>query len=325
MDASSSSSSSSRSGASGNSATEVAGGRLVVDKNRNVLIFRGSGADWLRLRDIAVELDKQVPSVLMEVVLAEVTLNDNQGMGVEWLARNSIGDLSGTLETLGGLGIGGRGFSYTLNSAGQTRAVLNAFYDSNQAVIRSSPKIMVKSGETATIEVGNEIPVLTSTRQSDTQTDGDTDVLQQFQYRKTGVDLTVEPIVQASGLVDIRIRQSLSETQDTSGGDSFLPTILNRAVETSLTLRDGGSVVLGGLISKTTSQGEQGVPWLGKLPLLGALFRTDSDSTSTTELMVMVVPYVVRSDEEARNVSELLKERIRSSSEETWNSQKMFQ
>ena len=153
----------------------------------------------------------------------------------------------------------------------------------------------------------------------------DTDVLQQFQYRKTGVDLTVEPIVQASGLVDIRIRQSLSETQDTSGGDSFLPTILNRAVETSLTLRDGGSVVLGGLISKTTSQGEQGVPWLGKLPLLGALFRTASDSTSTTELMVMVVPYVVRSDEEARNVSELLKERIRSSSEETWNSQKMFQ
>ena len=325
MDGSSSSSSSSRPGASGNSATEVAGGRLVVDKNRNVLIFRGSGADWLRLRDIAVELDKQVPSVLMEVVLAEVTLNDNQGMGVEWLARNSIGDLSGTLETLGNLGIGGRGFSYTLNSAGQTRAVLNAFYDSNQAVIRSSPKIMVKSGETATIEVGNEIPVLTSTRQSDTQTDGDTDVLQQFQYRKTGVDLTVEPIVQASGLVDIRISQSLSETQDTSSGDSFLPTILNRAVSTSLTLRDGGSVVLGGLISKTTSQGEQGVPWLGKLPLLGALFRTDSDSTSTTELMVMVVPYVVRSDEEVRNVSELLKERIRSSSEETWNSQKMFQ
>ncbi len=325
MGSGSSSSSSGRSGASGNSATEVAGGRLVVDKNRNVLIFRGSGADWLRLRDIAVELDKQVPSVLMEVVLAEVTLNDNQGMGVEWLARNSIGDLSGTLGTLGGLGIGGRGFSYTLNSAGQTRAVLNAFYDSNQAVIRSSPKIMVKSGETATIEVGNEIPVLTSTRQSDTQTDGDTDVLQQFQYRKTGVDLTVEPIVQASGLVDIRIRQILSETQDTSGGDTFLPTILNRAVETSLTLRDGGSVVLGGLISKTTSQGEQGVPWLGKLPLVGALFRTDSDSTSTTELMVMVVPYVVRSDEEARNVSELLKERIRSSSEETWNSQKMFQ
>ncbi|WP_144822302.1 secretin N-terminal domain-containing protein [Marinobacter piscensis] len=307
------------------STAEVAGGRLVVDKNRNVLIFRGSGADWLKLRDIAVELDKQVPSVLMEVVLAEVTLNDNQGMGVEWLARNSVGDLSGTLETLGGLGIGGRGFSYTLNSAGQTRAVLNAFYDSNQAVIRSSPKIMVKSGETATIEVGNEIPVLTSTRQSDTQTDGDTDVLQQFQYRKTGVDLTVEPIVQASGLVDIRIRQSLSETQDTSGGDSFLPTILNRAVETSLTLRDGGSVVLGGLISKTNSQGEQGVPWLGKLPLLGPLFRTDSDSTSTTELMVMVVPYVVRNDEEARNVSELLRERIQNSSTETWESTKMFQ
>jgi general secretion pathway protein D len=274
---------------------------------------------------VAEDLDKQVPLVLMEVVLAEVTLNDNQGLGVEWLARNSAGDLSGTLGTLGGLGIGGRGFSYTLNSAGQTRAVINAFYDSNQAVIRSSPKIMVKSGEMATIEVGNEIPVLTSTRQGDTQTDGDTDVLQQFQYRKTGVDLTVEPIVQASGLVDIRIRQNLSETQDTSGGDAFLPTILNRSVETSLTLRDGGSVVLGGLISKSTSQGEQGVPWLGKIPLLGQFFRTDSESTSTTELMVMVIPYVVRNDEEARDISKLLNERVRNSSQSSIESRELFQ
>lgn len=308
-------------GGSGSS-MQVAGGRLVVDINRNVLIFRGSGSDWLTLREIAVELDKQVPLVLMEVILAEVTLNDSQGQGVEWLARHSIGgDRGGSFGTLDALGIGGRGFSYTLNSAGQTRAVINAFYDSNQAVIRSSPKIMVKSGETATIEVGNEIPVLTSTRQGDTQTEGSTDVLQQFQYRKTGVDLVVEPIVQASGLVDIRIRQSLSETQNTGSGDAFLPTILNRSVETSLALRDGGSVVLGGLISKTTSQGEQGVPFLGKLPIVGQLFRTDSDSTSTTELMVMVIPYVVRNDEEARNVSELLRARIQDSAQDTWDTQ----
>lgn len=292
------------------SGSDVAGGRLVVDDRRNVLIYRGSGSDWLEIRDILEDLDKQVPSVLLEVLLAEVTLNDDQGMGVEWLARSGVDDLSGQLSTLGGLGIGGRGFSYTLNSAGQTRAVLNAFYDTNQAVIRSSPKIMVKSGETAKIEVGNEIPVLTSTRQGDTQTDGDTDVLQQFQFRKTGVNLSVEPIVQASGLVDIKINQTLSETQDSGSGDTFLPTILNRSVETSLTLRDGGSVVLGGLISRTSSQGEQGVPWLGKIPLLGQLFRVDSRNNSTTELMVMVVPYVVRDDQEAKDISERLRGQI---------------
>lgn len=300
----------SNSSASRASGADVAGGRLVVDDRRNVLIYRGSGSDWLEIRDILEDLDKQVPSVLLEVLLAEVTLNDDQGMGVEWLARSSIDDLSGQLSTLGGLGIGGRGFSYTLNSAGQTRAVLNAFYDSNQAVIRSSPKIMVKSGEVARIEVGNEIPVLTSTRQGDTQTDGDTDVLQQFQFRKTGVNLSVEPIVQASGLVDIKINQTLSETQDSGSGDTFLPTILNRSVETSLTLRDGGSVVLGGLISRSSSQGEQGVPWLGKLPLIGQLFRVDSRNNSTTELMVMVVPYVVRDDQEAKDISERLRGQI---------------
>lgn len=295
------------------SSTEVAGGRLVVDERRNILVFRGSGHSWMELKGVVEKLDKQVPSVLMEVLLAEVTLSDTQGTGVEWEALGEIGDLSGTLGTLDNLGIGGRGFSYTLNSAGETRAVLNAFYDSNRAVIRSSPKIMVKSGETANIQVGNEIPVLTSTRSTDLQTDGDSDVLNQYQFRQTGVTLTVEPIVQASGLVDIHISQELSETQDTGSGDSFLPTILNRSVETSLTLRDGGSVVLGGLISRSNSDGEQGVPLLGRIPLVGRLFKTQSDTSSTTELMIMVVPYVIRDDAEAQRISNGLKQRIRES------------
>ncbi len=88
---------------------DVAGGRLVVDNRRNVLIYRGSGSDWLDIRGILEDLDKQVPSVLLEVLLAEVTLNDDQGMGVEWLARSGIDDLTVQLGTLGGLGIGGRG------------------------------------------------------------------------------------------------------------------------------------------------------------------------------------------------------------------------
>jgi len=299
----------SRSGRTGHS-TEVAEGRLVVDEQRNVLIFRGSGRTWIELRDIIQKLDKQVPSVLMEVLLAEVTLNDRQGFGVEWFAKNGIDDLDGTLSTLGGLGIGGNGFTYTLNKAGQTRAVLNAFYDSNQAVIRSSPKIMVKSGETARIEVGNEIPILTSTREGEFQTGGSTDVLQQFQFRQTGVNLSVQPVVQASGLVDIVINQTLSETQDSGSGANFLPTILNRSVETSLTLRDGGSVVLGGLISETSSEGQQGVPLLGRIPVLGRLFRTEADNTSTTELLVMVVPYVIRDNAQAERVSEQLRQRV---------------
>jgi len=81
--------------------------------------------------------------------------------------------------------------------------------------------------------------------------------------------------------------------------------------ELTLTLRDGGSVVLGGLISRTSSEGQQGVPWLGRIPILGHLFRTQSDSSSTTELMVMVIPYVIRNDSEAQNVSAQLRERIR--------------
>ncbi len=290
--------------------SQVGDGSLVVDEQRNVLIYRGRGSEWMELLEIIQKLDKTVPSVLLEVLLAEVTLNDSEGTGVEWLAKGTADDLSGTLGTLGGLGLGGRGFTYTLNSAGQTRAVINAFYDSNRAVIRSSPKLMVKSGEEATIEVGNEIPVLTSTTQGDFQSDGNTNVLQQFQYRRTGVTLSVKPIVQASGLVEIEIQQTLAETQDTGSGDTFLPTVFNRSVNTSLTLRDGGSIVLGGLISNTQSKGEQGIPLLGRIPLLGKAFKSESATGSSTELLVMVAAYVLKDESDAQRISDQLREAL---------------
>ena len=277
-------------------------GSVVVDPNRNAIIFQGSGQEWVRLRPLLGELDQAVPSVMIDVLLAEVSLNDREGLGVDWRnVRTDFGSRQLIMGTANGLGTSG--LNLALNSAGETRAALNAFYENRQAVIRSSPKLMVRSGEEARIEVGNEIPVVTGTSQS---TDGgNSPINKTVQYRKTGVILTIKPTVQASGLVDLAISQELSEQTDTSaGGDDLTPTIMNRKVETALTLRDGGSVMLAGLISSSKGSGDTGVPLLGDIPWLGSLFKSKSASEDRTELVVMIIPYVLRDHQEAQDLTE---------------------
>jgi general secretion pathway protein D len=236
---------------------------------------------------------------MVEVILVEVQLNDNEESGVEWLANSGLGSFS----------FDGSGFSFALDAAGQTRAVINAFYENRRANIRSRPRIMVKSGGEASIDVGNEIPIITSQAQS--VANGDTPIINSISYRKTGVILDIKPTVHASGFVDIEISQELSEAAESSDAEN--PTILNRSLQTTVTLRDGGSVLIGGLISSTTSENERGVPIFGKLPLIGKLFRTDGNTQIRTELMVMIIPYILSSPDEAESLTdELQRSRLQS-------------
>ena len=288
-----------------------AGGRIVVDRNRNMLLFRGSGKEWAEIRMVIERLDRAVPSVLIEVLIAEVTLTDEERTGFEFLIRGALSSRGLTAATRDGLGIAAGGLSFTLDSAGATRAALNLFYRDDRVVIRSRPRLLVKSGETASIDVGNEIPVITRITDSNQETEGTTNVLQEVSYRKTGVQLEIKPLVQANGLVDLAITQQLSEARpsaDTSLAGS--PTILNRRISTSLTLRDGGSLLMGGLISGNQSGGTTGVPVLGRLPLLGWLFRTDAVQEDRTELMVMVTPYVIADHEEGWELTRRIREQL---------------
>ncbi|MGS2719898.1 secretin N-terminal domain-containing protein [Paraglaciecola aestuariivivens] len=280
-------------------------GRYAVDEQLNTILYSGSGKDWLQVLPVIKKLDKPAPSVMVEVILAEVQLNDNEETGLEWLAKSTLGkyDLAfassgaGLVTTLLNNTLG-----TTVDTAGQTRAILNAFYENKKANIRSRPRIMVKSGGEASIDVGNEIPVITQSSQS--TSDSNAPVIETVSYRKTGVILKIKPTVHASGFVDIEIDQELSE----STGGGLTPTILNRKLTTTVTLRDGGSVLLGGLISSSTSKGQTGVPILGRLPVIGKLFNTDTDSQDRTELMIMIIPYVLNSPDEAEKLTDELQQ-----------------
>ena len=275
-----------------------AGSAFVEDKNRNAILFKGTGERWLELLPMIKKMDRPAPSVLVEVILAEISLGDSVQTGVEFIAR--AGNVAYT--TASGAS-GGGGLVATLTRAGETRAVVNAFYSDSRSNIRSRPRLMVKSGETASIDVGNEIPTVTGSAQS--VDNPGAPLVKTVTYRKTGVLLTIKPVVYSSGYVEIEVKQELSEAQTTKSSAIDSPTIFNRKLETTVILKDGGSVLLGGLISESRSKGKSGVPGFGAIPILGRLFRTDVSSADRTELVMMIVPYIIENPEEASKISDL--------------------
>lgn len=284
-------------------------GPILVDEPRNALIFQGDPAEWERLLPLVRQMDKEARQVMIEVTIAEVTLDDTEEFGLSWFAKSSHGRFNGsithgTLPTSGSGGVGGAGLNYLLDVAGQSRALLNAFANDQRVTILSTPRLMVKSGEEANIDVGTEVPIITSRNTSPQQTDGNTSLLQSIQYRKTGIILSIKPTVYSDDRVDLEISQEVSEALPMGENDEVgSPSIFNRTIETSLSLRDGGSIVIGGLMSQRQTDGDSGVPYLKDVPLLGNLFKSQSRSNNKTELVLMIVPYIVGSDERAAELT----------------------
>ncbi len=300
--------------ADGGGLGSLTGGRLLLDGPRNALIFQGKASDWGRVLPLIKQMDKAPRQVMIEVTIAEVSLDASEEFGVSWLAKNDIGRFGGTVRSgvLGGTNSNGAsGLTYILDIAGQARAQLRAFADANRLSVLSTPRLMVKSGEEASFDVGTEIPTLSSQTASSQQTEGTSNILQSIQYRKTGIILNIKPTIYSDNRVDLEIRQEVSEALPISSDDSVQsPSIFNRAVSTSLSLRDGSSVIIGGLMSQRRTDGNGGVPFIKDVPLVGNLFKSRSRSGNKTELVLMIVPYIVESDEQATALSRSLGQRF---------------
>lgn len=304
------------------------GGQLVLDAPRNALIFQGTAAEWARLLPLVRQMDRAARQVMIEVTIAEVTLDNSQEFGVSWLARDRANGNSGlnrfnqtiTSGTLGGGGSGTgtgsgsnvfTGLTYLLDIGGQARAQLRAFAEDNRLTVLSTPRLMVKSGEEASIDVGTEVPTVTSQTASTQQTEGTSNLLQSIQYRKTGIILNIEPIVYSDNRIDLKIRQEVSEALPLGAGDVVKsPSIFNRAVSTNLSLRDGSAILIGGLMSNRQNNGNGGIPLLKDVPIVGNLFKTQSRGRTRTELVLMIVPYIVESDAQATSLTRSIGERF---------------
>lgn len=287
------------------------GGQLAADTVRNLIVFQGDAQSWRALQGVLARLDQPARQVLIEVTVAEVMLTDELTHGVEWALRNvSAEGMSGPLTALAGMSAPTGGLRWAaLSSSGQTRATLNLFAKDSRVTILSTPRLMVKSGETASIDVGTEVPIITSqATASDLGNNGS--ILQSIQYRKTGTLLDIEAVVHSGQRVDLKVSQEVSEATTTDTSDISSPSILSRKLQTSLSLADGQSTLLGGLISSTRSDARTKVPLLGDIPLIGRAFQNRNKTGNRTELLLLITPYVLEDAAQVEDITRAVRDRF---------------
>ncbi len=290
---------------------QAAKSRVVVNPATNSLIFQGGMEDYTSILNLMQQLDQPAKAALIEVTVAEVNLTDAEQLGIEWALNDSnTRGAIWTAGTLGGLGIGTGGLNIRRFSlAGSPRLIINALASKNRARILSSPRILARNGETATIQVGQEVPVITS-QQTTPVTGGTGGILQSVQYRQTGVILRVKPVIHAGDRIELDVAQEVSSAQSTTTGVSTSPTISTRKVETRLSLKDGATVLLGGLMSSNQSKTQGGVPLLKDIPGVGQLFRVDGENNSNTELIILITPYIISDDKDAEAITDAFRNRL---------------
>ncbi|KAB2963284.1 secretin N-terminal domain-containing protein [Zoogloea sp.] len=284
--------------------------RVVADNNNNALLIHAPKRDYKRIEAALRQLDITPNQVLIEASIVEVTLTDATKYGLQWYFEGGLGNGwkgTGVLgnSTTGTISSGQQGFSYTVtNPLGAVRAVLSAMADKQLVNVISSPSLMVLDNQTASIQVGDQQPIRSAT----TVTDGGVSTAS-ITYKDTGVMLSVTPSVNAGNLITMQINQSISDVgsvDSATGQRSFL----QRMISSKVSVRSGETIVLGGLIRDNKGDGRQGLPWLQDIPVFGALFGTRTLSKTRTELLVMITPRVVRTEQDVREVGSELRSKM---------------
>ncbi len=289
---------------------------IIPDETNNAIVFKASQRDYKVIKSVLKELDVVPRQVLINVVIAEVTLSDKIQYGVQWLMNNSFGDYEaqgswdGTEsssasrpfnQTLGNKS----SFTYGIyssadilaGSADALKTLVSALDEDSSLNILSSPNIMAVDNKEAYIEVGEDVPTVTGT-----VTDSNGGVTNTVQYQKTGIILTVTPHINSSGLVKMELSQEVSNAGSVAGaGGNY--SINTRKAETSLVVNDGQTILLGGLMERETDESDAGVPFLKDIPILGYLFKMAENKTTKTELIFLLTPHVVDSRDDADRVT----------------------
>ncbi len=303
-----------KSGAAGTPAEATAAApsdqaRISADETNNAVIIYGTPKQYAVAESALRQLDIPPLQVLIEAAITEVSLTDDLRYGVQWnyvtgQSNFTLGEGSTSAPTRNL-----PGFSY-LYSGNSITAALNALEQRTNLKVVSAPKLMVLNNQTAALQVGDQVPILT---QSATSTIGvGAPTVNSVEYRDTGVILKVTPRVNASGLVQLDIAQEVSDVVGTTSSSISSPTISTRRVSTTIAVQDGQVIALGGLFRDSKSFGKNGLPILSRIPVLGSLLFGNTDNVQKrTELIILLKPHVVRGIEDAKAVTEELRAKIR--------------
>jgi general secretion pathway protein D len=286
--------------------------RVVADEKNNSLVIFARPRDFRMIYEAIRQLDVVPLQVLLEATVAEVTLNDSLNYGLQFFLTHGSTSASLTTSTTGtqsstDIAEVFPGYNYVLN--GNPRVILNALSSLTHVNVISSPQLLVVDHQTAALQVGDQVPVITQSAQSVLTTGAP--LVSNVQYLSTGVVLQITPRVNTNGLVTLDIDQQVSDVETTTTSTINSPTINQRRIVTSVIVQDGQTVALGGLIQDTRQQAKSGLPLLSDIPVFGSLFGTTTNSTARTELLVLVSPKIIRNGQDAHDMTEDLRNRMR--------------
>ncbi len=267
---------------------------IVADEATNSLLIRANPRDYRQLLATISQLDAVPLQVMINAVIAQVTLTDETRFGVDWsrIADNAItNDISTTSNTsfLPASGLGGLLFTKSfVDGAARVEATLEAIASNNEVNLLARPSLTVINNMEGEIKIGSRVPVQSGS--TTTQT-GD-NIISNIQYLDTGIELLITPRINDDGVVNMTISQGLSSIQEAAGIEGN-PIFDNQEITTSIVVRDGENVVLGGLIQSSNSDLNTGVPGLNRIPVVGKLFSYQQDSEERKELFIVLRPEII--------------------------------
>ena len=282
---------------------------IIADEQNNALLIMASELDYKRIEAALRKLDVLPMQVLVEASIVEVTLSDDLFYGLEWFFKNGLNNSSKTgtgLLDLGTPGLAAQvpGFSYSVvDSAGAVRAVFNTLASDNKVNVVSSPSLMVLDNQSASIRVGDQVPIRTSETTNTGSSGDDPLITSTIQFRDTGVMLEVTPQIKDGGMVVLKINQDVSDVSQTTSSGIDSPTINQRQINTTVAVHSGDTIVLGGLIRDNQDTGNSGIPGLRNVPGIGWAFGETSKTRRRTELVVLITPTAITNRAEAREVT----------------------
>lgn len=275
--------------------------RLFADGVLNRLVIRTTPRTYASMKAVLDRLDIVPAQVLLQVLLVEVTLTEATKFGVEFSAAgewmgdslvvgNNYDNLNPDLKNGGAIKESGTSFLLADPGNPQNKfAYLKALAGNNLLEIVASPQLLVSSHNQAVINVGAKVPI---TSQSMTSSDS-TNIVQNVDYEDTGAILTVTPQITSTDLIGLELKQELSEAVMNTVSNIDSPQITTRTLETTMTIQNGATMIIGGMIQKKKKDDLAGLPLLNNIPFFRRLFGSTDASVERTELLVLITGYIV--------------------------------
>ncbi len=294
---------------------------IIADEANNAIIVKAIPEDYAKIKKAIEALDVLPRAVLIEMLIAEITLNDETQYGVEWFLKNKgmdIGGYQGRYSLTQDYGIpfnqdfevgtaAMKGLSFYWGSInGDIAALIHLLATYTHFNVLSAPTLLATDNQKATITVGGSTPIVS---QQSVDTSGNT-LINTVQYVDTGIILNVTPHINAGGLVRLEIEQTIRDAvkNTVSGIDS--PEFTERKISTTLLAKDGTTVVIGGIIQQRSNSSRSGIPILSRIPIIAPLFSSTTTTSDRTELLLAITPRIIDHTENIASAEFLQKLRM---------------